>query len=185
MTTKRLIRMATLFAALTLVALLAYYYTSIYFLQRYGASVDSFPTVVVNTDPKTSYIPENDLKPGDKVKLDRPMNNQVSVLVYNLSSDCNTFRPIMGMAREMPSVTFLVYYLHADSCTNDPTPLIKNLLILHDSNRKIWHQLKVQWYPRVYVINAEGRIAYVQSISEDLTDALLTAKSIAQSLQNK
>lgn len=185
MKSKRLITTVALLALLTLVVLFAYYYGYVRSLQGYKAAVDGFPTAVVITTRKTPYIPENDLKLGDHVQLHRQVNRQVSVLVYNCLIDCNTLKPVLGVAQEMPSVTFFVYYQRVDSCKDDSVMPLKNLLVLPDTNREIWRQFKVQWCPRVYVIDSAGRIAYVQSISEELTNALLAAKNVAQSLQEK
>lgn len=175
----------SLLGVIGLAAVSVYYYSVMRAFRKYESAFTHYPPLTVPIGAGSPYSPAQDRRHGEKALLEPQITGRVVVLTYHLATDCNALKPMMEMAQHMPAVLFVVYFQRVDACSNTLTPKPKNLLLRHDPDKKVWHNLRVQWTPRVYVIDKSGKIAYVQPISENLETALLVAKRIAQDLQNR
>lgn len=182
---KKLAVGVSLLGAIGLAAVAVYYYSVVSAFWKYESAITHYPPLTVPIGAGSPYSPAQDRSPGEKALLEPQITGRVVVLTYHLAADCNALKPVIEMAQQMPAVLFVVYSQRVDACSNTLTPQPKNLLLRHDPDKKVWHNLRVQWTPRVYVIDESGKIAYVQPISESLQAALLMAKELAQDLQDR
>lgn len=134
-----------------------------------------------------TYKPHHDLKVGQTIPSDllpkTPTKAYTVIIYFNSIHICNELKTINKFLQDFSySINIIVVYKLINIC--ESTRELKQPIFVYDKNRKIWSNLRVQWQPRLFLIDNQNRVIYVQPLQRSTEQALVDIGNLLRN-QNK